>query len=111
MTPFTKSLESGPLMTKKQLVILSPAEQTLAALPVGGGRTTGPSSPWRAFELQALGNLQQRINEVTLVSFTRLEARQLLTSIERIEEIDLGPDLAFDSLREKLRIAIQRMSN
>jgi len=58
-----------------------------------------------------MGNLQQRINEVTLVSFTRLEARQLLTSIERIEASEDAPDAAFDSLREKLRIAIQRMSN
>lgn len=59
--------------------------------------------------MQTLERFQQRINEVTLVPFTRLEVRQLLTAIERTEERE-RPEPAFDALREKVRSALQRMT-
>jgi len=81
----------------------------LDPLPESGGPIVR-WSPGEAYTMRSLERFQQRINEVTLVPFTRLELRQVLTSLGRIEQLDHGADLAFDGLREKLRIAVQRMA-
>jgi hypothetical protein len=98
-------------MLRKSFVTLAdpaPSVAEAVSAELHGGTSI---SPWRAFEMQSLERFQQRINEVTLVPFTRLEVRQLLTSIERIEVRDAGPTPALDTLREKLRSALERMTN
>jgi hypothetical protein len=98
-------------MLRKTIVTLAEREPSVAETVSSERNGNAAASPWRAFEMQSHGRFQQRINEVTLVPFTRLEVRQLLTSIERIDEKDFGPELTLDSLREKLRSALQRMTN
>ncbi len=51
----------------------------------------------------------KEIDDVARVPFTRLEMRQILTAIERVEPHE--PDPAFAMLREKLKIELGRSQN
>lgn len=96
-------------MLRKTLVTL--AEPQGLADPAPDSRAARPLvSSGDAFNTLAVDRLHMRIHEVTMVSFTRLEMRQVLTALERLEQSD-EHDRAFDMLREKLKTELGRRAN